>query len=89
MLITRGYTAVFPEHVIQAYHAIIERRRQTRPGDELRAASSEEWQEFEQHFLLRRVALGTCHRPYATPCVHEHACTSPGSCRSTPHKQGE
>lgn len=46
----------------------------TRPGHELRTASSEEWQEFEQHFLLRRVALGTCHRPYATPCVHEHAC---------------
>lgn len=39
------------------------------PGD-----PAEEWKEFEQHFLLRRVALGTCHRPYATPCVHEHAC---------------
>lgn len=24
---------------------------------------------------LRRVALGECHRPYGTPCVHEHACT--------------
>ncbi|TQJ62003.1 phage integrase family protein [Arthrobacter sp. SLBN-100] len=71
---TRGYTAVFPEHVIQAHHAFIERRRHTRPSHELRPASSEEWQEFEQHFLLRRVALGTCHRPYATPCVHEHAC---------------
>ncbi|WP_247044536.1 tyrosine-type recombinase/integrase [Arthrobacter rhizosphaerae] len=71
---TRGYTAVFPEHVIQAHHAFIERRRQTRPGHEARAASDTEWAEFEQHFLLRRVALGTCHRPYATPCVHEHAC---------------
>lgn len=71
---TRCYTAVFPEQVIQAHHAFIERRRETRPGHELRPASSEEWQEFEQHFLLRRVALGTCHRPYATPCVHEHAC---------------
>lgn len=37
-------------------------------------AAVNEWEEFEQHFLLRRVALGTCHRPYATPCVHEHAC---------------
>jgi hypothetical protein len=71
---TRGYTAVFPEHVIQAHHAFIERRRQARPEDELRTASPEEWQEFEQHFLLRKVALGTCRRPYATPCVHEHAC---------------
>ena len=71
---TRGYTAVFPEHVIQAHHAFIERRRQTRPEYEIREASAEEWGEFEQHFLLRRVALGTCHRPYATACVHEHAC---------------
>lgn len=71
---TRGYTAVVPEHVIQAHHAIIERRRQTRPDHESRAATAGEWNEFEQHFLLRRVALGTGHRPYATPCVHEHAC---------------
>jgi hypothetical protein len=72
---TRGYTAVFPEHVIQAHHAFIERRRQTRPDGELRPATPEEWTDFEQHFLLREVALGACHRPYATPCVHEHACT--------------
>lgn len=24
--------------------------------------------------MLRKVALGDCHRPYATPCVHESAC---------------
>ena len=34
---TRGYTAVFPEHVIQAHHAFIERRRQTQPGHEIQA----------------------------------------------------
>ncbi len=28
----------------------------------------------QQHFELRKVALGTCARPYATPCQHEHAC---------------
>lgn len=71
---SRGYSAVFPEQVIQAHHTFIERRRQTRPDHELRSATEAEWAEFEQHFLLRRVALGTCHRPYATPCVHEHAC---------------
>ncbi len=38
-------------------------------------ATTDEWHEFEQHFLLRKVALGDCHRPYGTPCVHEHACT--------------
>jgi hypothetical protein len=28
----------------------------------MRPASGEEWQEFEEHFLLRKVALGDCHR---------------------------
>jgi hypothetical protein len=72
---TRGYTAVFPEHLITAHQAFIERRRQLRPIGEDRIADTNEWSEFEQHFLLRRVALGECHRPYGTPCVHEHACT--------------
>ncbi len=72
---TRGYTAVFPEHLIAAHQAFIERRRQLRPIGEDRVADDDEWSEFEQHFLLRRVALGECHRPYGTPCVHEHACT--------------
>ena len=71
---TRGYTAVFPEEVIAAHQHFIERRRATRPGGELRTATGEEWAEFENHFLLRKVALGDCHRPYGTPCVHEHAC---------------
>jgi hypothetical protein len=39
-----------------------------------REPSPEEWAEFEEHFLLRTVALGDCMRPYGTPCVHEHAC---------------
>ena len=72
---TRGYTAVFPEQVIAAHEAFIERRRHLRPDYETRPANGEEWAEFEQHFLLRKVALGDCHRPYGTPCVHEHACT--------------
>jgi hypothetical protein len=25
---------------------------------------------------LRQVALGSCHRPYGTPCIHAHASTS-------------
>jgi len=72
---TRGYTAVFPEHIITAHQAFIERRRRLRPIGEDRVADDDEWSEFENHFLLRRVALGECHRPYGTPCVHEHACT--------------
>jgi integrase len=72
---TRGYTAVFPDEVVAAHQHFIERRRELRPFGELRPATGEEWQEFEDHFLLRKVALGDCHRPYGTPCVHEHACT--------------
>jgi integrase len=72
---TRGYTAVFPEHLVAAHDALIERRRQLRPDGEMRPATGEEWVDFEQHFLLRKIALGSCHRPYGTPCVHEHACT--------------
>ncbi|AFM20303.1 site-specific recombinase XerD (plasmid) [Mycolicibacterium chubuense NBB4] len=72
---TRGYTAVFPEHIVTAHQAYIERRRHLRPFEEGRVADGDEWADFEQHFLLRRVALGECHRPYGTPCVHEHACT--------------
>jgi hypothetical protein len=26
-----------------------------------------EWQEFQQHFELRKLELGTCGRPYGTP----------------------
>ncbi|GGM14275.1 hypothetical protein GCM10011594_37870 [Nakamurella endophytica] len=72
---TRGYTAVFPDQVLTAHQHFIERRRTKRPAGELRPATDTEWTEFENHFLLRKVALGDCHRPYGTPCVHEHACT--------------
>jgi hypothetical protein len=72
---TRGYTAVFPDEVIAAHQHFIERRRELRPFGELRPASGEEWTEFEHHFLLRKVALGDCHRHHCTPCVHEHACS--------------
>jgi len=61
--------------VIAAHHFFIERRRTLRPFGEMRPATGEEWTEFEEHFLLRKVALGDCHRPYGTPCVHEHACS--------------
>jgi hypothetical protein len=71
----RGYTAVFPEEVIAAQQFFIERRRTLRPFGEMRPASGEERNGFEEHFLLRKVALGDCHHPYGTPCVHEHACS--------------
>jgi hypothetical protein len=45
-----------------------------RPREEYREPTDAEWAEFRDHFQLRKVALGTCDRPYGTPCQHEHAC---------------
>ncbi|GAA2267225.1 site-specific integrase [Kitasatospora cystarginea] len=71
---TRGYVAVFEEDVINHYQTHLQHRRAIRPEDEYRPATSEEWTEFEEHFDKRKVELGSCARPYGTPCQHEHAC---------------
>ncbi len=58
------------------YQEHLEHRRQIRPTDEYRDTTSDEWTEFEEHFDRRKVELGSCARPYGTPCQHEHACFS-------------
>ncbi|MDV6248134.1 site-specific integrase [Rhodococcus opacus] len=72
--VTMGYKAVYPEEVINSHRAFIARRRALRPSEEYRTPTDEEWEEFLGHFERRRVALGTCARSYATPCIHEHSC---------------
>jgi site-specific recombinase XerD len=71
---TRGYVAVFNEDVVRHYQAHLARRRQMRPTTEYRPVTDDEWVKFEVHFDKRKVELGNCGRPYATPCEHEHAC---------------
>ena len=71
---TMGYKAVYPEEVIRGHRAFIARRRALRPSDEYRVPTDQEWNEFLGHFERRKVALGTCGRSYATPCIHEHSC---------------
>lgn len=71
---TRGYVAVFNEDVIRHYQAHLHQRRQARPEGEYRDTTEQEWNEFEEHFDRRKVELGSCGRPYGTPCQHEHAC---------------
>jgi hypothetical protein len=71
---TMGYKAVYPEEVINGHRAFIARRRTTRPSEEYRTPTDEEWEEFLGHFERRRVALGDCGRAYGTGCVHEHSC---------------
>ncbi|MFE7035317.1 tyrosine-type recombinase/integrase [Streptomyces sp. NPDC057621] len=71
---TRGYVAVFDEDVIRHYQEFIHHRREVRPEGEYRDTTDQEWDEFEDHFDRRKVELGSCGRPYGTPCQHEHAC---------------
>jgi len=71
---TMGYKAVYPEEVINGHRAFITRRRALRPAEEYRLPTEEEWNDFLGHFERRKVALGTCGRAFATPCIHEHSC---------------
>lgn len=72
--VTRSYTAVYQKDVFEAYERFIQHRRASRPSAEYREPTEEEWDEFVEHFGRRKVALGDCHRPYGSDCVHEHAC---------------
>ena len=71
---TQVYAAVYPQDVIRHHRHWIAQRRQQRPSEEYRQPTPAEWDEFESHFVKRRVGLGTCGRAYGTNCHHEHAC---------------
>ncbi|MER6564112.1 site-specific integrase [Streptomyces sp. NPDC001027] len=71
---TQAYLAVFQDDLVRTYRGFLDRRRAERPQEEYREPTAAEWHDFQQHFELRKVSLGTCGRPYGTPCKHEHAC---------------
>ncbi len=71
---TQIYVAVFDEQLVRSYRAFLDARRALRPEAEYREPTGEEWDHFQQHFELRKLELGTCGRPYGSPCRHEHAC---------------
>jgi integrase len=71
---TQTYLAVFQDELVRTYRAFLDKRRAMRPEAEYREPTTEEWREFEEHFEKRKLELGTCGRPYGTPCQHEHAC---------------
>lgn len=81
---TQGYAAIYPQDVIRHHRTFIATRRQTRPSEEYREPTPEEWAEFEAHFVQRKVSLGTCGRAYGTNCHHEHACLRCGLLRTDP-----
>ena len=71
---TMAYTAIYPQEVFERYQQFLTRRRTERPVEDYRAPTAAELAEFAEHFGKRRIELGTCARPYASPCAHEHAC---------------
>lgn len=71
---TQAYLAVFQDDLVRTYRGFLDRRRADRPQEEYREPTEQEWRDFQQHFERRKVSLGTCGRPYGTPCKHEHAC---------------
>ncbi len=76
--------AVYPAETIEAHRAFIARRRATRPSEEYRTPTDQEWDAFLAHFEKRKVAIGTCARAFGTPCIHEHACVRCSLLRPNP-----
>jgi hypothetical protein len=85
---TQHYLAVFPGEMIRSYRTYLDNRRSIRPEAEYREPTQEEWAEFRQHFHERKLELGTCGRPYGTPCQHEHACVRCPMLRMDPKQRG-
>jgi hypothetical protein len=63
-----GVRSVATSHELRVAAAL------TRPSEEYRRPTPAEWEEFEGHFVKRKVSLGSCGRAYGTNCHHEHAC---------------
>ena len=84
---TETYMAVFQDDLIRSYRAFLRKRRATRPAGEYREPTDQEWHEFQKHFQVRKVALGTCGRPYGSSCQHEHACLRCAMLRVSPQQR--
>jgi site-specific recombinase XerD len=84
---TQAYVAVFQDDLVRTYRAFLGQRRASRPAEECRSPTEAEWREFQQHFQTRKLELGTCGRPYGTPCQHEHACIRCPVLRVDPRKR--
>lgn len=82
-----SYLAVFQDELIRTYRAFLDKRRAARPEAEYREPTEQEWQEFQQHFQARKVALGDCARPYGSPCQHEHSCVRCPMLRVSPSQR--
>lgn len=64
---TLGYKAIYPAEAIEAHRAFLARRRSTRPGEEYRIPTEEEWDAFLAHFEKRKVPSGPARGPTERP----------------------
>ena len=62
---TIGYKAVYPAETIEAHRAFIARRRASRPGEEYRIPTEEEWDAFLAHFEKHGALEQAHYRPAA------------------------
>ena len=85
---TIGYKAVYPAEAIEAHRAFIARRRATRPSEEYRTPTDEEWDAFLAHFEKRKCPSAPAPAHSRSPCVHEHACVRCSLLRPDPAQRG-
>ncbi|MEH0541537.1 site-specific integrase [Streptomyces sp. B21-105] len=81
---TQAYLAVFQDDLVRTYRSFLDRRRADRPQEEYREPTEQEWRDFQQHFELRKVSLGTCGRPTGPPASTNTPAFAARSSRSTP-----
>lgn len=86
---TMGYNTIYPAAVIESHRAFVARRRATRPSEEYRTPTEDEWEEFLSGFERRKLAIGSCGRAFGTDCAHEHACIRCAMLRPDPHDRAK
>jgi hypothetical protein len=83
---TSIYTATYDADVIAGHRNFIAKRRAQTRGAEQRPMTKDEWEEFTQHFVERKLGLGSCGRAWGTSCEHEHACVRCSLLRADPEE---
>ena len=81
---TIGYKAIYPAEAIEAHRAFIARRRATRPSEEYRTPTDEEWDAFLAHFEKRKVSVAPAPAPSPPPASTNTLASGAHSCGQTP-----
>jgi integrase len=81
---SESYVAVFQDELVRTYRSFLAERRRIRPEVEYREPTDNEWREFQQHFALRKLELGTCARPTEAPASTNTPASAAQCSASTP-----